>query len=283
MKLDPVRIRKVTRNLRKVVKKSSGLLTPNEVHNFRTNLRRYESILDTLRPDPDSKEKRLLRDIGRLQKRAGEIRDMDVLTATVATLKIVGDDDCTVQLLQFLGVRRYKYARRLERAIDARGKKFRRRLKSVSGQLIKNLSKENRDSKNDNRSTETQTTSTAIQLTKDLGTPKTLNHQNLHPYRRKVKELRNVLKLSAAVEDETFTNRLGEVKDAIGDWHDWEELMNIASKVLDHDGDSKLMHKLKEVTQNKYDHALSVARKMRKQLHRRKKQKPGLITMAAVA
>ena len=59
--------------------------------------------------------------------------------------------------------------------------------------------------------------------------------------------------------------------------------MNIASKVLDHDGDSKLMHKLKEVTQNKYDDALSVARKMRKQLHRRKKQKPGLITMAAVA
>ena len=283
MKLDPVRIRKVTRNLRKVVKKSSGLLTPNEVHNFRTNLRRYESILDTLRPDPDSKEKRLLRDIGHLQKRAGEIRDMDVLTATVATLKIVGDDDCTVQLLQFLGVRRYKYARRLERAIDARGKKFRRRLKSVSGQLIKNLSKENRDSKNDNRSTETQTTSTAIQLTKDLGTPKTLNHQNLHPYRRKVKELRNVLKLSAAVKDETFTNRLGEVKDAIGDWHDWKELMNIASKVLDHDGDSKLMHKLKEVTQNKYDDALSVVRKMRKQLHPRKKQKPGLIAMAAVA
>ena len=73
------------------------------------------------------------------------------------------------------------------------------------------------------------------------------------------------------------------VKDAVGEWHDWEELSHITSKVLDHDRDCKLMQKLKEIRQNKYGDAISVVDKMRKQLKTSKKQSPGSIVLAPVA
>ena len=63
-----------------------------------------------------------------------------------------------------------------------------------------------------------------------LKRPVRLNRNNLHPYRLKVKELRNVLQLSNRADDIEFVEKLGQVKDAIGDWHDWEELVRIPRK-----------------------------------------------------
>jgi hypothetical protein len=42
-----------------------------------------------------------------------------------------------------------------------------------------------------------------------------LNKPNLHPYRLKVKELRNVLQMADNADQQEFITRLGEVKDAI--------------------------------------------------------------------
>ena len=80
----------------------------------------------------------------------------------------------------------------------------------------------------------------------------------------KVKELRNVLLMAEAPSRSHFVENLGDVKDAIGDWHDWEELVEIASKLLDHAGRCLLLAELKRVADSKYDHALSVALRLRK-------------------
>ena len=34
--------------------------------------------------------------------------------------------------------------------------------------------------------------------------------------------------------EDNFAKELGEVKDAIGEWHDWEELAGIATQVIQH-------------------------------------------------
>lgn len=50
-----------------------------------------------------------------------------------------------------------------------------------------------------------------------MARPIHLNRTNLHPCRLKVKELRNLLRLSDDSKQQEFVNVLGELKDAIGE------------------------------------------------------------------
>jgi CHAD domain-containing protein len=88
--------------------------------------------------------------------------------------------------------------------------------------------------------------------------PTVLNRQTLHPYRLKVKELRNVLQLSDQPGDQEFVDALGTVKDAIGEWHDWETLVTIAGRVLTHRGSCKLIKQLQVTSDAQYDRALAI-------------------------
>lgn len=56
---------------------------------------------------------------------------------------------------------------------------------------------------------------------------------------------------------------LGNVKDAIGEWHDWEELAAIAKDVLDHAG-CKLLSKLRSISDSKYQEAAKLTENLRK-------------------
>jgi len=61
-----------------------------------------------------------------------------------------------------------------------------------------------------------------------------------------------------------FVDDLGEVKDAIGEWHDWEELRAIAQKVLDHGSQCRLLAELKRIANQKYQRALRLTESLRK-------------------
>jgi hypothetical protein len=95
-----------------------------------------------------------------------------------------------------------------------------------------------------------------------------LGRANLHPYRLKIKELRNLLQMAENSNQQEFVQRLGEVKDAIGEWHDWEQLGAIARTVLDHAAECHLLRELKRVADNKYRNALALSEDMRKKLLR---------------
>jgi hypothetical protein len=62
------------------------------------------------------------------------------------------------------------------------------------------------------------------------------------------------------------------VKDAIGEWHDWEELVNVADRVIDHGSECRLIQQLKSTTRNKFESALSQAEQLRKRYFRRVRQ-----------
>ena len=90
----------------------------------------------------DSKRvrRRLLKPLGLLQKRAGKIRDMDVLLGDVISLKIPGDQDgnqsaehaaehdCVLRLLQHLAVKRHNQARKMSAMVRNLGRPLRRTL-----------------------------------------------------------------------------------------------------------------------------------------------------------
>ena len=237
MQLDVDRLQKPVRKVRKFIKKVPRRPTPDEVHDLRTNMRRVQASVEALSLDSKRKGQRLLKDLARLRKRAGKVRDMDVLTGFASNVHPKGEQGCVVQLLEHLGARREKYTKKLYTEVRQYGPALRKHLK--------------------------RTAASALRLSTELETPSRLSRTNLHPYRLKVKKLRNVLQMAQRANDDPFVESLGE-KDAIGEWHDWEELISIANDVLDHGPKCQLLRELKGNSWVKYKHALRLTENMRK-------------------
>ena len=255
MAINPENIHKALRKLRKTAAKLSKNPSPGEIHKLRTNTRKVEAVFSALSLDSQKNERQLMKQLRRIRKRAGEIRDLDVLTGDLATVRVDGENDCQVSLLEHLGGKRRKQARKLHNFLAGRRTTLRNRLQKASGTLDEAL-----------QTTEPHPASLAaadaLRLSSELEIPRRLNKGNLHAYRLKVKQLRYLLEL--APDRPKFVEALTETKDAIGEWHDWEELVTIANKVLDHGTNCKLMRKLKEIADSKLMHALRVAEDLRK-------------------
>ncbi len=102
VRLDPKRVHKPVKKLRNIVKQIPKQPSPEQVHDLRTNTRRPEAVVTALSLDTSRNVKDLLNDLFRVRKRAGKVRDMDVLTAYAASLHDGEDQDCKVQLLEHL-------------------------------------------------------------------------------------------------------------------------------------------------------------------------------------
>jgi CHAD domain-containing protein len=249
MALDPDRLIKPVKKLRQLVKTIDDQATPTEVHQLRTNARRFEATFEALSLNGHGKS--MLKSVGRIRKRAGKVRDMDVLTANASTVHVDGEEDCSVQLLEYLGVKRQKHAKKLHAEIRAAGSDLRADLKRAPDLLAKH------------EAVNTDATANAIKLAANLAFPKHLGSRNLHAYRLKVKELRDVLRMTSGAPPK-FVEDLGQVKDAIGDWHDWEELVLLAEKALTHGNQCKFLKELKRVAEQKYQDALALTGALRK-------------------
>lgn len=256
MALDSDRINKPIIKLRKLLKKMSDEPSPKQVHDLRTNSRRLEAMLQATNSDQNSSK--VLKQVSKLRKRAGKVRDMDVLTAFAAELPQSDDEDsCLIRLLEHLGGIRRKQATRLGKAAQESASHLRKRLKRTSKKL------QNRVSRPNSAEASSHVTSAALRALSELQRPTVLNKSNLHPYRLQVKELQNLLRLAEDNADTKFVESLGEVKDAIGEWHDWLELGAIAQKVLDHP-QCGLMREIKKRTEERFDRALKLALQMRR-------------------
>ena len=250
--------------LRKLVRKAPKRPTPDNIHDLRTYTRRFEAAASALKLDSRRNDRRLLRDLSRARKRAGKIRDMDVLTSYTASVHADQQQDCLVQLLEYLGARRYRQAERLQAEMKKRGSALRRRLKRASARIDKIIADTSKDSAAAQDGASADAMASAVKLSEELSVPATLNKSNLHPYRLKVKELRYVLQMSDSPDTHAFIESLGEVKDAIGEWHDWEELIAIAADLDEHGPNCKLVQELKNVSERKYQRALSLTNQMRR-------------------
>lgn len=273
MALDFDRIQRPVRKLSKLLKKMPARPCPEDVHQFRTQSRQLEANLKAFGLDSARAGGRILKPLARLRKRAGKVRDMDVLTRYASGLPHqTGEQDCSVRLLEYLGAQRGKYAKKFHAASRQEGAKLRKRLKSARQKFSKLESRWNKKGATRN-SRVADVPASAIEVASHLSSTPRLTRLNLHPFRLKVKELRNVLRL-AQNPDQRLIDTLGEVKDAIGEWHDWEELIAVAQKALDHGAQCKLIHELKQTCANKYETAVSQAEQLRKRYLRISSKKP---------
>lgn len=261
MALDRDRLLKPVKKLRKLIGRIGRNPSPETVHDLRTNIRRFEAMFAALALGQHGIRKRSLKKLGRLRKRAGKVRDMDVLTGFASTVHPPGDAECSVQLLEHLGARRKKQAGKLSAEGSNLRVSLRKEWKRTSAVLAKLLKEEEHSA--DGNQVSAEASADAMKLAAQLGTPKHLGRDNLHPYRLKIKELRDVLRIASRPSHSRFIDDLGNVKDAIGEWHDWEELASIAEKVLAHRTGCGVQAELKRIAGQKYDHALRLAQELR--------------------
>ena len=261
MSLHPAKLQKPLRKLRKMLNKIPRKPAPEQVHDLRTLMRRIEAMFRALMIESKRNQKRLLKALKPVRKKTGKVRDMDVLTGFASKLRPDGDEECLVELLEYLGAERYKQARKLHRVVQWNRKAIASRLKRSSEYIKKVLAHSQQHSE---KETEwpIDAMSLALQLSNELASWPRLDAGNVHPFRLKVKELRYALQL-AKNPDADLIESLGEVKDAIGEWHDWEELTGIAGKVLDHGPGRNLIRMIRSTAKEKFDHALSITNRMR--------------------
>jgi CHAD domain-containing protein len=281
MPLDVREIRRRVDKLRKSLKAVSKNPTVDEVHDLRTRTRRVESILQGLRPDRSKHEKRLERELKSIRRAAGKVRDMDVLTSYVVGLGLKDDPNCLVRLVHHLGGERQRQATKLQFVVRKNRSRARLWLKKERRKLVSSIqsfedTKFSLDSKDNADEAPLHAMSVALRLAKELAGVGKLDRDNLHQYRIEVKRLRYVLEMADNDQgpQTEFLEALQDVQDAIGEWHDWVALSDIAAKVLKHDANCKLLKKIHDTSERKFAEALQLTEQMRRRFLQPSESKP---------
>ena len=262
--MDLDRAEKPLRQMRKLLKRMAEDPAPEQVHRLRTRARRIEAIAGALGAVDAPATKRLLKAIKPLRKAAGSVRDRDVLAANLLGMPRAESRESLVKLEEHLGATRKANADRLTAVIDRQRKKTRRALKSYGCMLEAAAAGKKPVQREAAQTTDSKigSASRAERLTNDLARWPALNHRNLHDFRLKVKELRYVLQMCPGA-DQRFVQALGKVKDQIGEWHDWEQLLAIARAALDARADRELLQLIEAASRRKFTQALDGANTLR--------------------
>ncbi len=255
MSIAPKRSRAVFQKLEEALIKLSSKPRPESVHRFRTGTRRLQILLGELSPKLDRSEKKLLKLLGRIRKRAGKVRDLDVQSAALRSLKMPREPRRKTQLINHLIELRRQQEKKLRKEFDeATVREIRKRLKRAAKRF------------NPEASCDPLAVAKAMLDRLDrAGAP--LSEAVLHQYRILSKRARYAAEFaSPSNEAVQFIAETKRIQDALGDWHDWLTLTQTAIEHLGDVRESPLMAELHNVTGAKFRHAVAVLSRTRGKL-----------------
>jgi CHAD domain-containing protein len=252
MSIAPKASRFVFEKLEQDLIKLSSKPRPDNVHRFRTGTRRLQILLGELSPRLDRSQKKLLKLLGRIRKRAGKVRDLDVQLAALRSLKMPREPRRKTQLVNHLIELRSRYEKKLRKAVEKDAvREIRKRLKRAS----KNFSPE----------TSRDPLAIAREMLEGIGRADVpVSEALLHQYRILSKRARYAAEFAEpSTEGERFVAELKRMQDVLGDWHDWLTLTQTASQHLGEVRESSLVAELHNVTGAKFRHAVAVLSQLR--------------------
>jgi len=268
MPIDRRRNRKLFRRLHRLLKQAADKPQAKTVHRLRTTARRIEALLQELSPDPDKNQRRLLKDLSRLRRVAGRVRDMDVQMALLRGLKVGRDSRHKERLLQALARMRSKREKKLVSALAKDGVGDVRRRLSKAARRLRIFQELSPAAEPQGPAGGFDPVAAALrEFTRVAREQGALREDNLHAYRLETKRLRYVAEMAG--EDETAQKIVAELKrmqDAIGEWHDWLVLSQRAQRALEPETESPLLAALHNVIRAKFRDALLACTDARKDL-----------------
>ncbi len=258
------RARKAMRELSKTLKSLIDDPAPKEVHKLRTAARRVEAIAAVLARSDEKRSRSLLKSIEPVRKAAGGVRDMDVLTANARMLARRSTEDSLTRLLDHLQIARQQNSEKLRRVLARRRDRAREDMKQYA-RMVRSALAPARGAATDDGLSEPPSEylhAAAMAVIRELGSWPPLDTGNIHEFRLKVKNLRYILELSAD-SDPVLIGALTAVQRRVGDWHDWQQLHEIASEILTPERDLALWERIDETAKRKFDQALTTANALR--------------------
>lgn len=237
------------KSVRALVKLSSGLDAKN-VHSFRTSTLRLQTLLEQLVPNRDRNQKKLLKMLGRIRKRAGKVRDLDVQLTALRSLKVPQEPRRKTQLTQGLLELRAEHEKKLRKLLTKETiKEIHKRLRRASKEIKPAPGRDAlRDPLKVARTMLSRITRPAGPITEDL----------LHEYRTVVKRARYAAEFAPkSSEAAQLISQLRRLQDALGNWHDWLNLTQTAAKRIGEVNQSSLVAALNHVTAGKFRQAVA--------------------------
>jgi CHAD domain-containing protein len=246
MSIAPERCRLVFQKLERDLDRLSARPEAKKVHRFRTGVRRLQTLLEDLCPARDRNQKRLLKLLTRIRKKAGKVRDLDVQLAALRSLKFPQEPRRKTQLMHQLIELRGQREKKLSKALT----------REAVGEIHKRLKRARKDFHPEvNR----DPLSVARQILEPLAKADGLPTEELvHQYRLLAKRARYTAEFaSKSAEGAQFIAQIERVQDALGDWHDWLTLTDSAAKRLGDVHESSLVAALHNVTGAKFRNAVT--------------------------
>jgi CHAD domain-containing protein len=230
---------------RALLKLSAGQ-DAESVHGFRTTSRRLQTLLEEVFPDRDRNQRKLLKILERIRKRAGKVRDLDVQLTALRRLKVPQEPRRKTQLMHGLIELRAKHEKKLRKMLSKEMiREIRKRLKRGSGE---SASEASRDPLSVARTMLARVVRPAGPVTEDL----------LHQYRIAVKRARYAAEFAPkSAEAAQLVSQLKRLQDALGHWHDWLTLTQTAAQRLGDVNESSLVAALHNVTGGKFRQAVA--------------------------
>ncbi len=252
MPIAPKRSRVVFQKLEQDLVKLSSKPRAENVHRFRTGTRRLQILLGELSPKMDRNQKKLLKLLGRIRKRAGKVRDLDVQLAALRSLKIPQEPRRKTQLVNHLIELRAQQEKKLRKAVDEDTvREIRKRLKRAGTNFHPEASRD-----------PLAVATAMLEGINQEDAPVT--EALLHKYRILSKRARYAAEFAeTSAKAQQFIAGVKRIQDALGDWHDWLTLTQTTSEQLGEVQESPLVAELHNVTGAKFRHAVAVLSPMR--------------------
>ena len=257
LKRSRLAFQRLSRELTRLTKQPA----PDSVHKFRTNSRRVEALLSEVAPELNRNDKKLLKLLSRLRKKAGRVRDLDVEIASLRSLKIPEGNGHKSQFVDALVQERAKREQKLAKAFDREtATELRKRLRRAVSEIDipKNVE---------------PLTLTLSKLSKLGRDHVPLTEKTLHQYRIIGKRARYIAELADHdAEAKRVVDQLKHMQDVIGDWHDWLKLTQKAEALFGGVRDSALVAMLRNVTQAKFRESVDAVAETRAALSGKKSE-----------
>jgi CHAD domain-containing protein len=251
--------RKTERALLKLASRQDA----ESVHGFRTASLRLQTLLKELIPVLSRSQRKLVKLLERVRKRAGKVRDLDVQLEALRSLKFPQEPRRKTQLTHGLIELRVKHENKLRKTLT---KRIIREIQERS----KQASKPGRlESGRDPLTVARKILARALPAVEPgsaaaaanrvpANHPAAFTEESLHRFRIAIKRARYAAEFAPnSAEAGQFIAQLKTLQDAVGNWHDWLTLSETAGKKLGDAGQSSLLVALLRVTGNKFRHAVA--------------------------
>jgi len=257
----------VLRKLKELPRKVLRDPQPKRVHQLRTTIRRTETLIKAIGMQ-NGKQRKLLKKLDRLRRRAGKVRAFDVQIAALRTVKGGGIGQQKAELMRLLEKKREKQERKLLGSLDNKNLSDIRSRAEYLATAVKSEMQAAGDIR-------IGLATLLRKFTKAAGTANSLSEESLHELRLQCKSVRYSAELAGnSVQSGEMIAKLKRIQDSIGEWHDWRTLARSAHKGLDEIAGRSLPAILDGITREKFREAVQTTTRTAGELSRMAAEQP---------